>query len=111
MKTRFLAPGPGLKMSCTTPLALAVFAGLVGCTAPPAAPPSTSPVARADGAFTITRKGETYYAQPAQLTAMATQDAKAHCLKMGKNFKEIQSKELPTRAGYVPESELVYRCD
>lgn len=111
MKKRFLVTGPGLKMSCTTLVALTVFAGLVGCTAPPTSPLSTSPVAGPDGAFTITRKGESYYAQPSQLTAMATQDAQAHCLKMGKKFKEIRSRELPTRAGYVPQSELLYRCD
>lgn len=97
-----------------TALAMAVL--LAGCAA--SAPtvkdgvgPPTGPVARADGAFAITRQGETYYAQPSQLTAMATQDAEAHCLKIGKKFKAMHSKETPTTAGRTPESEVLYRCD
>jgi hypothetical protein len=79
---------------------------LSGCAAPP-----TGSAARADGAFTITRTGENYYAQPSQLTALAMQDAEAHCLKMLKKFKAIRSKETPTTAGWTPQSEVVYRCD
>lgn len=105
MKTRLLVMALGLKqMRGTTALTLAVSAGLVGCAAS-----ATGPVARADGTFTITRQGETQYAQRSQLTAMATQDAEAHCLKIGKKFKAIQKKESIARGN--PVSEVLYACD
>jgi hypothetical protein len=88
-------------------LAMVLGVGVLsGCAAP-----ATAPGARADGTFTVTRQGETYYAQLAQLTAMATQDAEAHCLKIGRKFKAIHSKETPTSPGRTPQSEVLYRCD
>jgi hypothetical protein len=94
-------------------VAVAVAVGVLsGCAVTPTGPvPPTGPVARADGTFTITRQGESYYTPASQLTAMATQDAEAHGLKNGKKFKAIQSKESPFRSGWAPESELLYRCD
>lgn len=105
MKTCFLvmAFGPR-RMSCTTPLALSVLAGLLACSTP------GDPVAKADGSFTITRQSDTQNATPrSQITAMATQDAEAHCLKIGKKFRPIQTKEIITRG--APLSEVHYACD
>jgi len=105
MKTRLSIMVLGQKkMSGTTLLALAVLAGLLGCAAP-----APGPVASADGTFTITRQAETNQAQPSQVTAMARQDAEAHCMKMGKKFKAIGTKENVTRGN--PISEVHYACD
>jgi hypothetical protein len=105
MKTRFLVMALGLKqMRGTTALALAVSAGLLGCAAP-----ATGPVARADGTFTITRQAQNQQTPRAQVTTMATQDAEAHCLKIGKKFKAIQKRETITAGN--PTSEVVYACD
>lgn len=105
MKTGFLVMALGLKeVRPTAPLALAVLAGLVACSTP------SGPVARADGTFTMTRQSETQNATArSQVTAMATQDAEAHCLKMGKKFKAIQTKEIITRG--APVSEVHYACN
>jgi len=101
MKTGFLLMTPGRKeIRRTAPLALAILAGLVACSTP------GGPVARADGTFTITRQSETQYAHA---TAMATQDAEAHCLKMGKKFKAIQTKETITSG--APVSQVHYACN
>jgi hypothetical protein len=79
---------------------------LSGC----AAAPTTGPVASADGTFKITRQSETQTSgSQSQNTAMATQEAEAHCLKMGKKFKAIQTKETIT-AG-APRTEVQYACN
>lgn len=103
MKTLFLALGTQ-KVRCTPALGVAVLAGLVACAAP-----ATGPVASADGTFKITREAAQNTSTPAQNTAMATQEAEAHCLKTGKKFKAIEKRETITR-GY-PVSELRYACD
>ena len=62
--------------------------------------------------LTITRQGEGFWVQPLQLTAMATQDAEAHCTRAGKKLKVLHTKEIPAGPlGRWPESELLFRCE
>lgn len=88
-------------------VAVALIA-LAGCAAPFA---PTGPVANADGTFTVKRQGDSYYAAPAQLVAAATQDAQAHCGKLGKQFKAIGTKDTASTAGSTPTGEVIYRCE
>ncbi len=80
---------------------------LAGC-----AVPTTGVVPRSEGMLTITRQGEGFWVQTLQLTAMATQDAEAHCLKLSKKTKIVHTKEIPAGVlGRWPESEVLFRCE
>lgn len=104
MKTLFLVLGTQ-KVRFTPALGVAVLAGLLGCAAP-----ASGPVAGADGTFSITREAQnSNTSTPAQITALVTQEAEAHCLKMSKKFKAIERRDTITR-GY-PASELRYACE
>lgn len=85
----------------------ALAAGVLsGCAVSPQAQGPT-----ADGSFTITRTGDTFYAQPAQLTELATRDAQAHCAGMGRTFQPVASTTTGTRPGQAPQGQVVYRCE
>lgn len=43
------------------------------------------------------------------VTATAAKDAEAHCLKMGKKFRALRTKEDITRGS--PTSEVLFACD
>jgi hypothetical protein len=103
MKTCFSVISRLNRRNCARPLALAVLAGLVGCAAP-----ATGPVANADGTFSIRREAQNE-GNPAPITAMATQDAEAHCLQMGKKFRGIAVKVSGISG--KPVSEVLYACD
>lgn len=74
--------------------------------------PTTGVVPRSEGMFTITRQGEGFWVQTIQLTAMATQDAEAHCTRSSKKLKVLHTKEIPAGPmGRWPESEVLFRCE
>lgn len=80
---------------------------LTGC-----AVPTTGVVQRSEGMLTITRQGEGFWVQTMQLTAMATQDAEAHCTRSSKKLKVLHTKEIPAGPlGRWPESEVLFRCE
>lgn len=61
---------------------------------------------------TITRQGEGFWVQPLQLTALASQDAEAYCIRNGGRVKILHTKEIPAGAlGRWPEAEVLFRCD
>ncbi len=71
---------------------------------------STGPVAGAEGKFSITREAQnSNTSTPAQVTAMATQEAEAHCRTIGKKFKAIEKRETITTG--KPVTELRFACE
>jgi hypothetical protein len=91
-----------LFLSSTAALAL-----LAGC-----AVQTTGVVHRSEGMMTITRQGDGAWVPTHQLTALASQEADAHCVKGGRKLKVLHTKEIPARAfGRWPESEILFRCE
>lgn len=89
------------------PIALLVVAALTGC-----AVPTTGVIPRSEGMHTVTRQGNGFWVQPAQLTNEAILEASAYCEKSGKKYKQVHVKEIPAGAlGRWPETELLFRCD
>lgn len=86
---------------------LAAMLGLAGC-----AVATTGVVQRAEGFYTVTRQGAGAWVQTVELTALATQEAGAHCGKEGRRLKVVHTKEIPAGVlGRWPESEVLFRCD
>lgn len=85
----------------------AAAAALAGC-----AVATTGIVPRAEGFYTVTRQGAGAWVQTVELTALATQEAGAHCSREGRRLKVIHTKEIPAGVlGRWPESEVLFRCD
>lgn len=88
------------------------FVSIIAVLLTACAVPTTGIVPRAEGMATITRQGEGFWVQTQQLTAMATQDAEAYCLRNSKKLKVLHVKEIPAGAfGRWPESEILFRCE
>jgi hypothetical protein len=66
---------------------------LVGC-----AVPTTGVIPRTEGNFTVTRQGNGFWVQSAQLTNDAILEGVAYCEKSAKKFKQVHVKEDPGRS-------------
>ena len=91
----------------TAPIAAAGLAlAAAGCAAN-----DTGPVAGFDGSWTISKRGVVASA-PEPLTRAATDAASAHCMALGKRFRQIDVKESPPGLlSAHAESELKFACD
>ena len=88
-------------------LAILAAALLAGC-----AVPTTGPIPRNEGMYTITKQGDGFWVQPATLTTGALREAESHCNRSGKRVKVVHTKEIPAGAfARWPESEVLYRCE
>ena len=88
-------------------LTVLAVAALAGC-----AVPTTGPVPRGDGMYTITRQGNSFLVTTESLKVAAIQEADSYCSSSGKKFKMVYNKDIPAGAfGRWPESEVLFKCE